>query len=139
VAPHDNAVAHFLHGCPAVAVAAVRGHRPRRGGAHAVSYTSDAGGNVTARTDATGSSSYAHDPFGELTTATSGAGQTIGYGYDADGNTNAITYPLGSLVEWSSRNLLAVDAADGEHAQLVADFLTEREKAGHLIYDTGRS
>ena len=46
---------------------------------------------------------------------------------------------LGSLIEWSSRNLLAVDAVDGEHAQLVADFLMEREKAGHLVYETGRS
>jgi hypothetical protein len=46
---------------------------------------------------------------------------------------------LGSLIEWSSRNLLAVDAVDGEHAQLVADFLMERKKAGHLIYETGRS
>jgi hypothetical protein len=46
---------------------------------------------------------------------------------------------LGSLIEWSSRNLLAVDAADGEHAQLVANFLMEREKAGHLVYETGRS
>jgi hypothetical protein len=46
---------------------------------------------------------------------------------------------LGSMIEWSSRNLLAVDAADGEHAQLVAHFLMEREKAGHLIYEIGRS
>jgi hypothetical protein len=46
---------------------------------------------------------------------------------------------LGSLVEWSSRNLLAVDATDKEHAQRVADFLAEREKAGHLVYETGRS
>ena len=46
---------------------------------------------------------------------------------------------LGSLMEWSSRNLLAVDAADEEHAQVVADFLMEREKAGHLVYETGRS
>jgi hypothetical protein len=46
---------------------------------------------------------------------------------------------LGSLVEWSSRNLLAIDAPDGDHAQLVADFLMEREKAGHLLYEIGRS
>lgn len=46
---------------------------------------------------------------------------------------------LGSLIEWSSHNLLAVDAADEEHARLVADFLMEREKAGHLVYETGRS
>ena len=46
---------------------------------------------------------------------------------------------MGSLHEWSSRNLLAVDAADQEHAHLFADFLAEREKAGQLIYETGRS
>jgi hypothetical protein len=45
---------------------------------------------------------------------------------------------LGSLIEWSSPNLLAVDAADSEHAQLVADFLMGREKAGLLVYETGR-
>jgi hypothetical protein len=44
---------------------------------------------------------------------------------------------LGSLIEWSSLNLLAVDATDDEHAQLVADFLMEREKAGQLIYEAG--
>jgi hypothetical protein len=46
---------------------------------------------------------------------------------------------LGSLIEWSSRNLLAVDAADLEHAQLVADFLAEQQRADRLIYETGRS
>jgi hypothetical protein len=46
---------------------------------------------------------------------------------------------LGSLTEWSSRNLLAVDAVDLEHAQMVADFLAESEKAGRLVYETGRS
>lgn len=46
---------------------------------------------------------------------------------------------FGSLVEWSSRNLLAVDAIDAAHAQHVADFLAERERAGHLVYETGRS
>ena len=45
---------------------------------------------------------------------------------------------LGSLIEWSSSNLLALDAVDHEHAQLVADFLHEREQQGHLIYETGR-
>jgi hypothetical protein len=46
---------------------------------------------------------------------------------------------LGSLIEWSSRDLLAVDAADVKHAQVVADFLMEREMAGHLVYETGLS
>jgi hypothetical protein len=46
---------------------------------------------------------------------------------------------LGSLIEWSSRNLLALDAIDQEHAQRVVDFLTERERTGQLTYDTGQS
>jgi hypothetical protein len=46
---------------------------------------------------------------------------------------------IGSLVEWSSQNLLAVDAVDGEHAHLVADFLSKSEQAGRLVYETGWS
>ena len=46
---------------------------------------------------------------------------------------------LGSLIEWSSPNLLAVDAADEEHALLAADLLAKRERAGELIYETGRT
>lgn len=45
---------------------------------------------------------------------------------------------LGCLVEWSSDNLLAVDASSQEQAQLVADILESREKRGHLVYETGR-
>jgi hypothetical protein len=45
---------------------------------------------------------------------------------------------MGSLLEWSSDNLVAVDAADIEHAQLVADYLNEREQEGQLTYETGR-
>jgi YD repeat-containing protein len=47
-------------------------------------------------TDGTGSSSYIYDPFGELTSVTNGAGNTVGYSYDADGNTTAIAYTLAS-------------------------------------------
>ncbi|HEY4668880.1 MAG TPA: DUF4265 domain-containing protein [Tepidiformaceae bacterium] len=46
---------------------------------------------------------------------------------------------LGALLEWSSVNLLAVDAADALQAQRVADFLQERRNRGQLLYDTGRS
>jgi uncharacterized protein DUF4265 len=46
---------------------------------------------------------------------------------------------LGALIEWSPCKLLAVDAADDEHAQVVADFLAEHERAGHLTYETGIS
>ncbi len=46
---------------------------------------------------------------------------------------------LGALVEWSSVNLLAVDAENDERAQGVADYLDTREKRGELMFETGRS
>jgi hypothetical protein len=46
---------------------------------------------------------------------------------------------LGALLEWSSANLLAVDAADSSHAQVIADYLAVQERAGRLMYETGRS
>lgn len=46
---------------------------------------------------------------------------------------------LGALHEWSSVNLLAVDAADQEHAQEVADYLAGAESDGKLMFETGRS
>jgi hypothetical protein len=42
------------------------------------------------------------------------------------------------FLEWSSRNLLAVDASDTALAQQVANALRAREQSGHLIYETGR-
>jgi hypothetical protein len=45
---------------------------------------------------------------------------------------------LGALLEWSSVNLLALDADSASHAQVVADFLAEREGEGQLRYETGR-
>ncbi|MGH3850880.1 MAG: DUF4265 domain-containing protein, partial [Pseudonocardiaceae bacterium] len=53
--------------------------------------------------------------------------------YPRDAIADALT-ELGSLIEWSSRNLLAVDALDAEHAQRVADLLAEYEEGGRLIY-----
>jgi hypothetical protein len=46
---------------------------------------------------------------------------------------------MGALTEWSSLNLLAVDASDATVAQTVADFLAEAEGAGRLLYETGSS
>lgn len=46
---------------------------------------------------------------------------------------------LGSLLEWSSPNLLAVDAVDLGHAQTVAGFLAEHKRNGDFIYETGRT
>jgi len=46
---------------------------------------------------------------------------------------------IGALLEWSSTNLLAVDAANAQEAQVVADFLSDQDTRGHLKYETGRS
>jgi hypothetical protein len=46
---------------------------------------------------------------------------------------------LEALLEWSSPNLLAVDVEDEVHAQAIADYLAEQERAGRLTYETGRS
>jgi len=44
-----------------------------------------------------------------------------------------------ALVEWSSTNLLAVDAADEARADAIAAYLAEQERAGRLMFETGRS
>jgi hypothetical protein len=46
---------------------------------------------------------------------------------------------LGSLIEWPSRNMLVVDAADGEHTRAVVDFLMKHEMEGHLAYQAATS
>jgi hypothetical protein len=46
---------------------------------------------------------------------------------------------LGALLEWSSTNLLAIDARDEAHARMVADFLAQQENLGVLRFETGRS
>lgn len=46
---------------------------------------------------------------------------------------------LGSLIEWSSRDLLAVDASDSERARVVADVLMKHEMEGHLTHQATTS
>jgi hypothetical protein len=36
-------------------------------------------------------------------------------------------------------NLPAVDAADEARKQVIAEYLAEQERAGRLLYETGRS
>ena len=70
--------------------------------AHSVTYGYDANGNKTGMTDGSGTSSYNYDPFGELISTTNGAGQPINYGYNADGISTSITYPLPSSATWAT-------------------------------------
>ncbi|UQX88706.1 DUF4265 domain-containing protein [Jatrophihabitans telluris] len=46
---------------------------------------------------------------------------------------------LGALVEWSSTNLVAVDARDAAHAKELAAYLQAQEDAGRLMYETGKT
>lgn len=46
---------------------------------------------------------------------------------------------LGGSLEWSSANLLAVDAPGPAGAQSIADYLQEQEDRGRLMYETGKS
>jgi YD repeat-containing protein len=61
----------------------------------------DADGDRTQMTDGTGTSSYSYDAFGEVTAAENGAGKSVDYSYDALGNVEGITYPLGSAATWA--------------------------------------
>jgi RHS repeat-associated protein len=90
--------------------------------AHSVSYTYDANGKKTGMTDASGTSSYVHDPFGELTSVTNGAGQTTGYSYDADGDTTGITYPLPTTATWASSNTVSYGYDNADLLTSATDF-----------------
>jgi RHS repeat-associated protein len=90
--------------------------------AHSVTYGYDASGNQTSMSDATGSSSYIWDPFGELTSATNGAGRTVSYGYDADGDTSSVTYPLPSSATWATSNTVSIGYNQSDVLDSVTDF-----------------
>ena len=46
---------------------------------------------------------------------------------------------VGCLFEWSSANLLAIDADSEAQAQALANHLSQQEQAGSLMYETGRT
>jgi trimeric autotransporter adhesin len=90
--------------------------------AHSVSCTYDASGNQTAMADATGTSTNTYDSFGELTSAENGAGQTVSYGYNADGQVTGITYPLGSGATWATSDTVAYGYDNADELTSVTDF-----------------
>lgn len=46
---------------------------------------------------------------------------------------------IGGLLEWSSRNLLAINIGSAEKAQMLADCLYAHQCAGNVVYETGRT
>ncbi|HUD39916.1 MAG TPA: RHS repeat-associated core domain-containing protein [Streptosporangiaceae bacterium] len=90
--------------------------------AHSVGYSYDAGGNETGMTDATGTSAYVYDSFGELTSAKNGAGQTTGYTYNADGQVSSITYPLPEAATWATTDTVSYGYDNADELTSVTDF-----------------
>jgi RHS repeat-associated protein len=58
----------------------------------------DPNGNRTGMDDGTGECEYSFDAAGRMTSATNGAGRTIGYAYDDGGQLTEVTYPNGKTV-----------------------------------------
>lgn len=106
--------------------------------AHSVSYSYDADSSKTGMTDATGSSSYSYDPFGELTSTTNGAGQITGYGYTPDGQVSSITYPLPSGATWATSGTVSYGFDNADRLTSAIDFsgnkITINDTADGLSY-----
>jgi RHS repeat-associated protein len=90
--------------------------------AHSVSYSYDADGNMTSMSDGTGSSAYVHDPFGELTSATNGAGKTVAYSYNPDGENTGITYPLPVTATWATTDTVSYGYDNAGNLTSATDF-----------------
>jgi RHS repeat-associated protein len=63
-----------------------------------VSFSYTANGQRASMADGTGTTSYTHDSLGRLTKVINGAGQTVRYSDDLDGNLTTLTYPNGKQV-----------------------------------------
>ena len=61
-----------------------------------------------------------------------------GAGHPREDVVNELT-ELGALFEWSATDLLAIDAADGWHSRVLAEYLAGHERMGHFLYETGRT
>jgi trimeric autotransporter adhesin len=90
--------------------------------AHSVTSSYDANGNKTGMSDASGSSTDVYDPFGELTSSTNGANQVTGYGYNPDGITTSISYPLPASAAWASTSSVSYGYDHADQLTSVTDF-----------------
>jgi RHS repeat-associated protein len=90
--------------------------------AHEVTYSYDPDGSKIAMTDATGTSRYTYDPFGELTSTTNGNSATVSYAYDVDGDTTGITYPLPSTATWATTHTVTYGYDEADQMTSATDF-----------------
>jgi len=63
-----------------------------------VAYTYSPTSQRATMTDGTGTTGYTYDALDRVITTTNGAGQTLGYGYDAADNPTKLVYPGGQVV-----------------------------------------
>lgn len=63
-----------------------------------VTFTYTADSQRATMADGTGTTTATYDSLNRVTQITNGAGQTVGYGYDLDGNLTSLTYPNGQQV-----------------------------------------
>jgi RHS repeat-associated protein len=90
--------------------------------AHAISYAYDADGATITMTDATGTSTYTYDPFGELASVTDGSNQTVGYTYNPDGSVTGITYPLPAGASWVTSSTVGYGYDNADRLTSLTDF-----------------
>jgi YD repeat-containing protein len=90
--------------------------------APSVGYGYDANGNRVSMSDGSGNSSYSYDPFNDLSSFENGAGDTVAYGYNADGQVSGLTYPLGAGATWASSDTVSYSYDDAGELNAVTDF-----------------
>ncbi|MEA2472742.1 MAG: hypothetical protein QOE06_657, partial [Thermoleophilaceae bacterium] len=86
-------------------------------GGASVAYVYDNNGNMTSRTDATGTSTYVYDALGRLTQENLPGGRTNNYTYDAASNLATLQDAGGTTTyTYGASNLLATMQAPGDSA-----------------------
>ncbi len=85
----------------------------------AATYTYDAEGRVSTRTDKCGTATYEYDGAGRLVAEIDGFGQRLAYAYDDAGRMSRMEYPDGEVVEYAyddSGQMATVSTSEGAYS-----------------------